>query len=84
MRFTTTATNTASGAPIGGLSVTAAVKINLFYSVKCTATTDASGVATCFSGNGNLLLIKYAHPYTASSPATALYAAATTTGTIPK
>ena len=84
MRFTSTATSAATGAPIVGLSITVTVKINAFYSVRCTATTNASGVATCYSGNGNLLLINYPHPYTASSPATALYTAASTTGTIPR
>ncbi|MDT5219765.1 MAG: serine/threonine protein kinase, bacterial [Mycobacterium sp.] len=84
MRFTTTAVNTASGGPIAGLAITVRVKINALYSVTCTATANASGVATCFSGNGNLALITYPHPYTASSPATTLYTAASVTGTIPK
>jgi hypothetical protein len=78
--FTSTVTNTDANAPVANIKVTITAKFGLF-TVSCSALTDANGVATCSSGNGNLFL----HPgaaYTATTAATAKYFAGTGTGNL--
>ncbi|MFL6173963.1 MAG: PKD domain-containing protein, partial [Marmoricola sp.] len=83
MTFTTKVFDSATGLPVAGIPVTVHVSGRLFsYEVTCTAATNAAGVATCVTGNGNLVLIKSPQPYTATTPRTAVYEAGIGYGTI--
>lgn len=64
--FTSTVTNTDANAPVANIKVTVKAKFGS-YTVSCAAITNASGVATCTSGNGNLFL----HPGAAYTATTA-------------
>jgi hypothetical protein len=84
MTFTTTVRNAASGAPVGATSVTVKVPTGPFglIVVSCSAATNALGVATCVTGNANLLLIRNPQPYTAVTAVTIDYTAGTGNGQI--
>jgi hypothetical protein len=79
--FTSTVTNTDANAPVAGVRVTITVQITRTYSVTCSGVTNASGIATCTQGNGNLF-IPPMRSYTATTAASANYFAGSGTGTI--
>jgi hypothetical protein len=78
--FTSTVTNTDANSPVANIKVTITVKLGLYTST-CAATTNASGVATCTSGDGNLFL-NPGHAFTAATPATANLLAGAGSGTL--
>ena len=78
--FTSTVTNSDAHTPIANVKVTITVKLGL-TTVTCSSLTNASGVATCSSGNGNLFL-NAGHAYTATTAATANYFAGSGSGNL--
>ena len=81
MTFSATATNTLSGLPIVGVTLTFNVTQGSI-SITCTGTTNASGVASCSSSDGRLLLLSVPRTYSITMPANYDYVAGSGTGTI--
>jgi hypothetical protein len=81
MTFSATATNSLSGLPIVGVTLTFNVTQGSI-SITCTGTTNASGVASCSSSDGRLLLLSVPRTYTITMPANYDYVAGSGTGTI--
>jgi hypothetical protein len=82
MTFTAKVTHSITGAPIAGVPVSFATTSILNYTLTCTGTTNAQGIATCSNGNGNFLFLYTPKTYTGQAPATTNYNAATGTGVI--
>jgi hypothetical protein len=83
MTFKTVVSNAVTGAKVSGVTVTfSVVTNNLGYTVSCTDVTNGNGVATCQSGNGNLLLLKPPAPYHVAVAVSTDYQAGSAAGTI--
>lgn len=81
MTFSATATNSLSGLPIVGVTLKFTVTQGSI-SVTCSGTTNASGVASCSSTDGRLLLLSVPRTYTITMAANYDYVAGSGTGTI--
>lgn len=81
MTFSATATNSLSGAPIVGVTLKFTVTQGS-TTITCSGTTNASGVASCSSSDGRLLLLSVPHTYSITMAADYDYVAGSGTGTI--
>ena len=62
MTFSATATNSLSGLPIVGVSLTFKVSKGL-VSITCSGVTDSTGTASCSSSDGKIILLSPGTPY---------------------
>jgi hypothetical protein len=81
MTFSATATNSLSGLPAVGITLTWKVPVT-GATVTCSGVTDGSGTASCTSSDGRLLLLGVGKPYTVTFAGNFDYLAATANGTI--
>jgi hypothetical protein len=81
MTFAATATNSLSGAPIVGVTLTFKVAVGT-ATITCSGVTDSTGTASCSSSDGRLLLLGVGKPYTVTFAGNFDYLPATADGTI--
>jgi hypothetical protein len=81
MTFSATATNSLSGLPVPGVTLTWKVPV-VGATVTCSGVTDATGTASCTSADGRLLLLGVGKPYTVNFAGNYDYFPATANGAI--
>jgi predicted extracellular nuclease len=80
--FTASVRNAATGGPAAGVPVTATARDLLGQTIRCTATSNASGIASCSASSPTRLILLLPPTYTATSAATENYLAASATGSV--
>lgn len=81
MTFAATATNSISGAPIAGITLTFKVNVGTAV-ITCSGVTDSAGTASCTSSDGRLLLLGVGKAYTVTFAGNYDYLPGTASGTI--
>jgi hypothetical protein len=82
MTFSAKVTAAAGGTPVVGTTVTFSVVTALKRTVTCSGITNAQGLASCASSNGNLLFLRFPAPYTATTPSSTEHLAGSGAGVI--
>jgi hypothetical protein len=82
MTFSATATNSISGAPIAGVTMTFKVVTQFGGVVTCSGVTNSVGTASCSSGDGRLLLLPIPWTYSITFAGNFDYLAGSGTGSI--
>lgn len=82
MTFSATATNSISGAPIPGVTLTFKVATQFGGAITCSGVMNSAGTASCSSGDGRLLLLPIPWTYTVSFAGNFDYLPGSGTGTI--
>ena len=82
MTFAATATNSLSGLPVSGITLTWKVPVAGGATVTCSGVTDSSGTASCTSSDGRLLLLGVGKPYTVNFTGNYDYLPASVSGAI--